>query len=237
LNGAVQTHLKQLSNEGKRKLFPRRQVKSVVILISGRGSNMQALIEAKLPAKISAVISNRPSAPGLTIAKLHGIETVVVDQRSYPDRHAFDDALASTIETYNPDLIALAGFMHILDINLVNRYQGKLLNVHPSLLPAFPGLFSHRRALQEGVKIHGCTVHFVTPQMDRGPIVIQAAIPVWPGDTEETLGARVLQQEHRIYPEAVRWFVEDRLKLSDNFVYISKAGLDGSVLYSPGLSQ
>ncbi len=198
---------------------------------------MQALIEAKLPAKISAVISNRPNAPGLTIAKLRGIETVVVDQRSYPDRRAFDDALARAIETYTPDLIALAGFMHILDTDLVNRYQGKLLNVHPSLLPAFPGLFSHRRALQEGVKIHGCTVHFVTPQMDRGPIVIQAAIPVRPDDTEETLGARVLQQEHRIYPEAVRWFVEDRLKLSDNFVDISKAGLDGSVLYSPGLSQ
>ena len=198
---------------------------------------MQALIEAKLPAKISAVISNRPNAPGLTIAKLRGIETVVVDQRSYPDRRAFDDALARAIETYTPDLIALAGFMHILDTHLVNRYQGKLLNVHPSLLPAFPGLFSHRRALQEGVKIHGCTVHFVTPQMDRGPIVIQAAIPVRSDDTEETLGARVLQQEHRIYPEAVRWFVEDRLKLSDNFVDISKAGLDGSVLYSPGLSQ
>ena len=198
---------------------------------------MQALIEAKLPAKISAVISNRPNAPGLTIAKLRGIETVVVDQRSYPDRRAFDDALARAIETYTPDLIALAGFMHILDTDLVNRYQGKLLNVHPSLLPAFPGLFSHRRALQEGVKIHGCTVHFVTPQMDRGPIVIQAAVPVRPDDTEETLGARVLQQEHRIYPEAVRWFVEDRLKLSDNFVDISKAGLDGSVLYSPGLSQ
>jgi phosphoribosylglycinamide formyltransferase-1 len=198
---------------------------------------MQALIEAKLPAKISAVISNRPNAPGLTIAKLRGIETVVVDQRSYPNRRAFDDALARAIETYTPDLIALAGFMHILGIDLVNRYQGKLLNVHPSLLPAFPGLFSHRRALQEGVKIHGCTVHFVTSQMDRGPIVIQAAIPVRPDDTEKTLGARVLQQEHRIYPEAVRWFVEDRLKLSDNFVDISKAGLDGSVLYSPGLSQ
>ena len=198
---------------------------------------MQALIEARLPAKISAVISNRPSAPGLAIAKLHGIETAVVDQRSYPDRPAFDDALANTIETYRPDLIALAGFMHILDSSLVNRYQGKLLNIHPSLLPAFPGLFSHRRALQEGVKIHGCTVHFVTPQMDRGPIVIQAAIPVRPGDTEETLETRVLRQEHRIYPEAVRWFVEDRLELSDNGVYISRAELDDSVLYSPGLSQ
>jgi phosphoribosylglycinamide formyltransferase-1 len=198
---------------------------------------MQALIEAKLPARISAVISNRPNAPGLAIAKKHGIETVAVDQRSYPDRRAFDDVLANTIEGYTPDVIALAGFMHILDNDLVSRYQGKLLNVHPSLLPAFPGLFSHRRALQEGVKIHGCTVHFVTPEMDRGPIVIQAAIPVLPGDTEETLGARVLEQEHRIYPEAVRWFVEDRLKLSDSCVDINKAELGGSVLYSPGLSS
>lgn len=198
---------------------------------------MQALMEARLPARISAVISNRPNAPGLAIAKRHGIETIAVDQQSYPDRRAFDDALANTIEGYTPDVIALAGFMHILDNDLVSRYQGKLLNVHPSLLPAFPGLFSHRRALQEGVKIHGCTVHFVTPEMDRGPIVIQAAIPVLPGDTEETLGARVLEQEHRIYPEAVRWFVEDRLKLSGNCVDISKAEPDGSVLYSPGLSS
>lgn len=198
---------------------------------------MEALIKARLPARIRAVISNRPNASGLAIAKKHGIETVAVDQRSYSHRGAFDDALANAIEGYTPDLIALAGFMHILDNDLVSRYQGKLLNVHPSLLPAFPGLFSHRRALQEGVKIHGCTVHFVTPEMDRGPIVIQAAIPVLPADTEETLGARVLKQEHRIYPEAVRWFVEDRLKLSGNCVDISKAEPDGAVLYSPGLSS
>ncbi len=198
---------------------------------------MQALIKAKLPARISAVISNRPTAPGLAIAKLHGVETRVVDQRSYPDRETFDAALADAIDAYEPDLVALAGFMHILHGDLVNRYLGRLINVHPSLLPAFPGLFSHKRALQEGVKIHGCTVHFVTPQMDRGPIVIQAAIPVLPRDTEETLAARVLQQEHRIYPEAVRWFVEGRLKLSDNFVEMTGAELDGSVLYSPGLLQ
>ncbi|SEL55150.1 formyltetrahydrofolate-dependent phosphoribosylglycinamide formyltransferase [Nitrosovibrio tenuis] len=199
---------------------------------------MQALIEAKLPARISAVISNRPSAPGLEIAKTHGIETGVVDRRSYPDREAFDTALARTIDAYEPDLIALAGFMHILEDGFVKRYQGRLMNVHPSLLPAFPGLNSHRQALKEGVKIHGCTVHFVTPQTDRGPIVLQAAVPVLPCDTEETLAARVLQQEHRIYPEAVRWFMEGRLKLSDNGVdvsHVADPAVSGSVLYSPGL--
>jgi phosphoribosylglycinamide formyltransferase-1 len=125
--------------------------------------------------------------------------------------------------------------MRILGDDFVNRYRGKLMNVHPSLLPAFPGLHSHRQALQEGVKIHGCTVHFVTSQMDRGPIIVQAAVQILPGDTEETLAARVLQQEHRIYPEAVRWFMEDRLKLSDNHVEVSNAGIDNSVLYSPEL--
>lgn len=199
---------------------------------------MQALIEAKLPAKITAVISNRPNATGLEIAQIYGIETRVVDRRSYPDRNAFDAALAEAIDAYEPDLIALAGFMHILENGFVTRYRGRLMNVHPSLLPAFPGLHSHRQALKEGVKIHGCTVHFVTPQTDRGPIVIQAAVPVLPGDTEETLAARVLRQEHRIYPEAVRWFLEDRLKLSNNGVDVSHAAdaaVDGSVLYSPGL--
>jgi phosphoribosylglycinamide formyltransferase-1 len=210
-------------------------MKSLVILISGRGSNMQALIEAKLPVRVAAVISNRPNVPGLEIAKMHGCETIVVDQRSYPEREAFDAALMETIDACRPDLIALAGFMRILGNDFVNHYQGKLLNVHPSLLPAFPGLNPHRQALKEGVKIHGCTVHFVTAQMDCGPIINQAAVPVMPDDTEETLAARVLQQEHRIYPEAVRWFMEDRLTLSENRVNVSNAGFNGSVLYSPGL--
>lgn len=208
-------------------------MKSLVILISGRGSNMQALIEAKLAARIAAVVSNKPNAPGLEIAKMHGCETIVVDQRSYPERAAFDAALMETIDAYQPDLIALAGFMRILGDDFVNHYQGRLLNVHPSLLPAFPGLNPHRQALKEGVKIHGCTVHFVTAQMDCGPIIIQAAVQVMPDDTEETLAARVLQQEHRIYPEAVRWFMEDRLMLSENRVNVSNAGFNGSVLYSP----
>ncbi|BCT69284.1 Phosphoribosylglycinamide formyltransferase [Nitrosospira sp. NRS527] len=210
-------------------------MKSLVILISGRGSNMQALIEAKLPVRIAAVISNKPDAPGLEIAKMHGYETRVLDQRSYSERRAFDAALADAIDAYEPDLIVLAGFMRILGDDFVDRYRGKLMNVHPSLLPAFPGLHSHRQALQEGVKIHGCTVHFVTSQMDRGPIIVQAAVQILPDDTEETLAARVLQQEHRIYPAAVRWFMEDRLKLSDNHVEVSNAGIDNSVLYSPEL--
>lgn len=208
-------------------------MKSLVILISGRGSNMQALIEAKLPVRIAAVISNRPDATGLEIARMHGLETKVLDQRSYPAREAFDTALAEIIDAYEPDLIALAGFMRILGDGLVNRYCGKLMNVHPSLLPAFPGLNTHVRAIKEGVKIHGCTVHFVTSQVDHGPIIIQAAVQTLPGDTEETLAVRVLQQEHRIYPEAVRWFMEGRLKVADNRVEVSNAVADGSILYSP----
>lgn len=195
-------------------------MKSLVILISGRGSNMQALIEARLPLKIAAVISNKPDVAGLKIAQQHGIATKVVDHRAYPDRAAFDAALVKAIDLYQPDLVALAGFMRILGDGFVNHYQGRLMNIHPSLLPAFPGLDTHARALQKGVKAHGCTVHFVTPQLDHGPIIIQATVPVLPDDTEQTLAARVLQQEHRIYPQAVRWFAEDKLKLAANHVEI-----------------
>lgn len=212
-------------------------MKSLVILISGRGSNMQALMEANLPARIVAVISNKPEAPGLDIARRRGYETIVLDQRSYAGREVFDQKLAEVIDAYAPDLVALAGFMRLLGDGFVSRYEGRLINIHPSLLPAFPGLHPHRQALKEGVKVHGCTVHFVTAETDRGPIIIQAAVQVIPSDTEETLAARVLQQEHRIYPEAVRWFMEDRLKLSDNSVEVSDADFDESVLYSPGLSK
>lgn len=212
-------------------------MKSLVILISGRGSNMQALMEANLPARIAAVISNKPGAPGLEIARRRGYETIVLDQRSYAGREAFDQKLAEVIDAYAPDLVALAGFMRLLGDSFVSRYEGRLINIHPSLLPAFPGLHPHRQALKEGVKVHGCTVHFVTAETDRGPIIIQAAVQVISSDTEETLAARVLQQEHRIYPEAVRWFMEDRLKLSDNSVEVSDADFDDSVLYSPGLSK
>jgi phosphoribosylglycinamide formyltransferase 1 len=219
-------------------------MKSLVILISGRGSNMQALLEAKLPVKKVTVISNNPNAAGLGIAKTRGVETIVVDHRCYPDRTTFDTALSEQIDAYEPDLIALAGFMRILSDGFVNRYRGRLMNIHPSLLPAFPGLGSHARALHEGVKIHGCTVHFVTPKIDYGPIVIQAAVPILSTDTEKTLAARVLQQEHRIYPQAVRWFMENRLKSSYNLIEVTNSKTTktnatncGAVLYSPGLQE
>ncbi|GDX59328.1 MAG: Phosphoribosylglycinamide formyltransferase [Nitrosomonadaceae bacterium] len=210
-------------------------MKSLVILISGRGSNMQALIEARLPVKIAAVISSNPEAGGLEIARMHSIETRVVDQMAYPDRVTFDTALAERIDSFQPDLVALAGFMRILGDKFVEHYHGRLMNIHPSLLPAFPGLDTHTRALKAGVKIHGCTVHFVTSQVDHGPIITQAAVPVLPDDTSKTLSARVLQQEHQIYPEAIRWFLEDRLKLSHNHVSVSGDVMDDSVLNSPKL--
>ncbi len=210
-------------------------MKSLVILISGRGSNMQALIEARLPVRIAAVISSNPEAGGLEIARMHSIETRVVDQLAHPDRAAFDTALAEVIDSFQPDLVALAGFMRILGDKFVEHYHGRLMNIHPSLLPSFPGLDTHTRALKAGVKIHGCTVHFVTPQVDHGPIITQSAVPVLPDDTSKTLSARVLQQEHRIYPEAIRWFLEDRLQLSHNHVSVSGAVMDDSVLNSPKL--
>lgn len=210
-------------------------MKSLVILISGRGSNMQALIEARLPVKIAAVISSNPEAGGLEIARMHSIETRVVDQMAYPDRVTFDTALAERIDSFQPDLVALAGFMRILGDKFIEHYHGRLMNIHPSLLPAFPGLDTHTRALKAGVKIHGCTVHFVTSQVDHGPIITQAAVPVLPDDTSKTLSARVLQQEHQIYPEAIRWFLEDRLKLSHNHVSVSGDVMDDSVLNSPKL--
>jgi phosphoribosylglycinamide formyltransferase-1 len=212
-------------------------MKSLVILISGRGSNMQALLEAKLPLDRIAVISNNAYASGLEIARQHGIETIVLDHRAFPDRQSFDTALAKKIDACQPKLIALAGFMRILSDRFVQRYQDRLMNIHPSLLPAFPGLGTHARALQEGIKIHGCTVHFVTAQLDHGPIVIQAAIPVAPDDTEETLAARVLEQEHRIYPQAVRWFMEDRIRLNGNQIEVTGTSVNGAALYSPGLTE
>ncbi|MGC2049215.1 MAG: phosphoribosylglycinamide formyltransferase [Gallionella sp.] len=190
-------------------------MKKLVILISGRGSNMQALLEAKLPCRIAAVISNRADAEGLNIAKTHGIPTALVDNRDYPDRDSFDTMLARTIDGFHPDLIALAGFMRILTPAFVAHFHGRLVNIHPSLLPAYGGLDTHARALRDGVKIHGCTVHFVTPDLDHGPIIIQAAVPVMHDDTEQTLAARVLNQEHRIYPQAISWLCQDQVKLSE----------------------
>jgi phosphoribosylglycinamide formyltransferase-1 len=208
-------------------------VKRIVILISGRGSNMQAILEAGLPVEIAAVISNKAEAKGLEIAAQHGVSTAVVDHRQHASRAEFDAALAEKIDSFQPDLVVLAGFMRILTEDFVNRYQGRLINIHPALLPAFPGLDTHEKALQEGVRIHGCTVHFVTPTVDHGPIISQAAVPVLPGDTPDSLAARVLEQEHLIYPEAIRWFAEGRLSLEHNRVKADVAQASASALRSP----
>jgi phosphoribosylglycinamide formyltransferase 1 len=190
----------------------------VVVLISGRGSNMQALVDEGLP--VSAVIANRPDAAGLQVAQARGIATAVVDHRRFPGREAFDEALAAEIDRHRPRLVALAGFMRVLTASFVQRYRSRMLNIHPSLLPAFPGLDTHERALAAGVKVHGCTVHFVTPELDSGPIVIQATVRVRPGDSPAALAARVLEQEHVVYPRAVRWFLEDRLILEQGTVQV-----------------
>jgi phosphoribosylglycinamide formyltransferase-1 len=192
-------------------------MKRIVILISGRGSNMEAIVRAcaaeTWPARIAAVIANRADAAGLQFAAARGIATAVVDHRSFAEREPFDAALAQAIDAHAPDLVVLAGFMRILGERFVRRYEGRLLNIHPSLLPAFAGLHTHRRALDAGCKLAGATVHFVTPQLDHGPIVIQSAVPVLPGDDESALAGRVLKTEHQIYPLAVRWFVEGRLAI------------------------
>jgi len=211
-------------------------VKKIIILISGRGSNMQALLEAKLPCQVAAVISNRADAEGLGIAKAHGIPTAVVEHRDYPDRESFDAALAKRIDSYQPDFIALAGFMRILTPDFVAHYHGKLINIHPSLLPAYGGLDTHARALSDGVKIHGCTVHFVTTDLDHGPIIIQAAVPVMHDDSEQTLAARVLHEEHRIYPQALRWLCAGQIELTKlQKVVLKRRKQTGPALISPGL--
>ena len=191
---------------------------TVVVLISGRGSNLQAILEAGLP--VSAVISNVHGAAGLGIAAKHGVPTKVVSHKDFPSRDAFDTALWKEIDEFQPKLVALAGFMRVLTPGFVRHYQDRLLNIHPSLLPAFPGLDTHRRALAEGVKVHGCTVHFVTADLDHGPIVAQAAVPVLRDDTEESLAARVLTQEHAIYPRALRWVLEGRLVIDEGRVHV-----------------
>ena len=200
----------------------------LVILISGRGSNMQALVEAGLP--VAAVISNRADAAGLAYAGGRGIPTQVVSHRDYATREAFDAALAQAIDAFRPELVALAGFMRILSAGFVRRYQGRMLNIHPSLLPAFTGLDTHARALAAGVKVHGCTVHFVTAELDHGPIVMQAAVPVHAHDDEATLAARVLAQEHRIYPQAARWFLEGKLVVEGEVVRVH--GDEAQLLYA-----
>jgi phosphoribosylglycinamide formyltransferase-1 len=201
---------------------------SVVVLISGRGSNLRAIADAGIP--IAAVISNEASAPGLAIAAERGIASRVVAPREHASRESFDAALAAEIDRHAPRLVALAGFMRILTPGFVARYAGKMVNVHPSLLPAFTGLDTHTRALAAGVKLHGCTVHFVTAELDHGPIIAQAAVPVRDGDTAERLAARVLRQEHAIYPRAIRWFLDGKLVVAGGLVRVK--GNDAQVSYS-----
>ena len=197
-------------------------MKRIVILISGRGSNMEAIVrgctDQQWPARVVAVIANRPDAQGLAFAQSNGITAVVVDHKAQASREVFDTALAAAIDAFEPDLVVLAGFMRILGTAFVQRYEGRLLNIHPSLLPAFPGLHTHRRALEAGCQLVGATVHFVTPELDHGPIVMQSAVPVLAGDDEASISARVLATEHVIYPLAVRWFVEDKLRVEQGRV-------------------
>ena len=197
---------------------------------------MQSLLDAKLPCEIVAVISNRADAGGLAIAQARGIATAVVSHRDHPDRAAFDAELAHVIDAYAPDFVVLAGFMRILTTPFVDHYRGKLINIHPSLLPAFAGVHTHERALSEGVKIHGCTVHFVTPTLDGGPIIIQAAVAVLPDDTADSLAARVLCEEHLIYPQVLLWLCEEKVWLSATGSVASRElSHSGSALISPSL--
>ncbi len=206
-------------------------MKNLVILISGRGSNMVAIADACVAenwdACIAAVISNRPDAAGLDHARAQGIPTAVVNHRDFDGREAFDAALAQVIDGFSPDLVVLAGFMRILTPDFVQHYAGRMLNIHPSLLPAFPGLHTHRRAIEAGCKLAGSTVHVVTAELDHGPIVAQAVVAVHADDTEDALATRVLAMEHRLYPQAVRWWVDGLLDHTD----------DGRIVLRTGESQ
>jgi phosphoribosylglycinamide formyltransferase-1 len=201
-------------------------MKNIVILISGRGSNMEAVVRAaqaeQWPARIAAVISNKADAKGLEFAASHGIPTAVVSNKDYPSREAFDAALQEVIDGFSPDLVVLAGFMRILTPGFVAHYENRMLNIHPSLLPLFPGLHTHEQALASGAATHGATVHFVTAELDHGPLVDQVSVPVLPGDTADGLAARVLEQEWIMYPRAIRWFVEGRLRVEDGKVNIDR---------------
>lgn len=209
----------------------------LAVLISGRGSNLQALIDAvaapDYPAEIMLVISNRPDAPGLARAAAAGIATQVIDHKAFPDRAAFDAALDRALRDHAIELVCLAGFMRLLTDGFVTAWLDRMINIHPSLLPAFKGLHTHERALAAGVRVAGCTVHFVRPAMDEGPIIVQAAVPVLPDDTAEALAARVLAAEHRCYPAAVRWIAERRLRVVDGRVEIDGAAAAAAPLLNP----
>lgn len=198
--------------------------RGLVILVSGRGSNLQAIIDAvrngRIPTVIHSVISSEPGAPALARARAAGIPVHIINHRDYPNRDRFDRALRDKIDAYQPRLVVLAGFMRILGKDFIDNYGGRMINIHPSLLPAFPGLNTHARALQSGAKSHGASVHFVSHEVDGGPVIIQAAVPVLPDDRPETLAARVLEQEHRIYPLAIRWFLDNRLSVQNGQVLL-----------------
>ncbi|OBS09945.1 phosphoribosylglycinamide formyltransferase [Acidihalobacter prosperus] len=204
----------------------------IVVLASGEGSNFEAIVEAvergAIAARVVALISNRPRAGALARAAHHGIPTRIVDHTGYDGREAFDAALAAAIDAQRPDLVVLAGFMRILTPEFVDRYLGRMLNIHPSLLPRYPGLDTHARALADGAAEHGASIHFVTRELDGGPVVLQGRIAVLADDTPARLAARVQAVEHRLYPEAIAWFVSGRLRLDGD-----RATLDGNPLYTP----
>jgi phosphoribosylglycinamide formyltransferase-1 len=211
----------------------------VAILISGRGSNMQSLIAAcatpDFPAQIACVISNKADAKGLEHARAANIPTRVISHKNYADRESFDTAIDAALEEHKIQLVCLAGFMRILSPWFTERWRDRLVNIHPSLLPAFPGLDTHKKAIAYGMKLTGCTVHFVRAEMDHGPIILQAAVPVLPDDSEEILAARVLQAEHKAYPAALRMIAENRVNIFEERTFIMDAGASGNVLFNPTL--
>jgi phosphoribosylglycinamide formyltransferase-1 len=208
----------------------------VGVLISGRGSNLAALIEAAkasdYPAEIGCVVSNREAAPGLAIAAAAGLSTAIVSHRDHADRESFDRAVSAELERHGVELVVLAGFMRIFSPWFPTRWKDRLINIHPSLLPAFKGLHVQRQALEAGVRVSGCTAHLVTPDLDSGPIIAQAAVPVLPGDTEETLAARILRQEHRLYPLVVRWFGEGRIAIDGEKIAVAGLACGATLLFS-----
>jgi phosphoribosylglycinamide formyltransferase 1 len=211
-------------------------MKSIVVLISGSGSNLQAILDACsagfIAGKVTAVLSNKAKAYGLERAKKAGAAAIVLDHKGYADRADYDQALIAAIDEHQPDLVVLAGFMRILTPEFVQHYQGRLLNIHPSLLPKYQGLNTHQRAIDAGDSEHGCSVHFVTAELDGGPVILQAKVPVFPGDDADTVAERVHEQEHRIYPLVVRWFCQNRLQQQSD-----KALLDGLLLSDHGYAN
>lgn len=206
-------------------------MKNIVILISGRGSNMQAIVNAAIPdARIAAVLSNSTTAAGLAWAAERGIATDSLNHKDFPSRLAFDQAMMEKIDAYQPDLVVLAGFMRILTPEFCAHYSNRLINIHPSILPAFTGLHTHERALEAGCRVAGCTIHFVTPELDCGPIISQGIVPILDGDTPDDIAARVLTVEHRLFPQAVADFVAGRLKIEGNRVFNSERNAEGQTL-------